>query len=169
MIVLGMMACFAQVKEEPSEPESVGDTAILSDTEQDEDSGAQTEDSAADLDPNFDLDITGSYSDILENEHVISDDFWIMQVPEDGEYLYHIRQIYNNDRFLIARNDNQNGETEAGLWSRFDWARDNQNNLWFCQTTYLAETEQAAFDTMAPNTNDLSFNGCEGFGWLQLY
>ena len=169
MVLLGFIGCFAQVKEEASESELVGDTAVLTDTETVEDTAEeQEEDTGPDLEQDFELEIIGSYSDMLDNQHDISDDFWIMDVPEDGEYLYHLREIYNDNNFLIARNDNQNGTSEGGLWSRFDWTWDSQNNLWFCQTTYTAESQQEAFDTAAPNVNDLSLNGCNGFGWLKL-
>ena len=67
---------------------------------------------------------------------------------------------------LVAQNDSGN-EWSADLWSRFDWT-ENEAGLWYCQTAYGAESEEAAMMTEAPDATDPANSGCGSFSWSKL-
>ena len=65
----------------------------------------------------------------------------------------------------IARNDESNMSSPCA-WSRFDWAYDG-DDLYYCQSAYAAESEEAALDSEPADAEDLE-KGCSGFPWSQL-
>jgi len=131
------------------------------DTETDTDSDSDTDPDT----PLSDLEIVGSYLDPNSTEHVISTTNWVMDFGME-QYSYALTQCDNDDRDLIAENAAENAG-EAGKWSRFDWTY-VAGELWYCQTTYLAETEQDAFNEPAADSSAPSQTGCTPYGWLAL-
>ena len=104
--------------------------------------------------------IVGNYTDGYFDER-ISADAWLV-----GTSVFHIKWINNAGKFLIAQNDSAN-DYFPSQWSRFDWAWDSHNVLYFCQTAYSAESEQLALDTVPANAQDFA-KGCSGFPWSAL-
>jgi hypothetical protein len=102
-------------------------------------------------------------------EHVISETHWFMDLGAgtDSEYGYTITTYSNEDTWLVAQNDGLNPDGEADFWSRFDWTRDTDGKLYFCQTANL-ETSEAAAMAVTPADGDELEAGCPGFGWLGL-
>jgi hypothetical protein len=104
--------------------------------------------------------IAGSYNDGYQNQY-ISEGIWRIDTS-----VFHITVLNNAQEFLIASNDSNN-DYFPGKWSRFDWTRDASGGLYYCQTAYGAESEQAAQDTTRPNPQDLA-EGCGNFAWTKL-
>ena len=105
--------------------------------------------------------IRGEFVDNWDTEHAIAQDVWML-----GESKFHIAIINNEGSFLIAQNDEDNAWNPA-LWSRFDWTH-NEDGLWYCQTTYDAESEEAALAVTAADPTNPATAGCGSFGWTRL-
>jgi len=124
-----------------------------------------------DVTPPETLSIVGTYSEDWDGDgqgdstHVISDSEWTM-TSESGVSVFVISQFSNDESLLIAQNDASN-DFAPEKWSRFDWAADG-STLWFCQTTYEAQTESDALEIPAANADDPSTSGCGEFAWSQL-
>ena len=54
----------------------------------------------------------------------------------------------------------------AGLWSKYDWTRDSMG-VYYCQSTYAADTESDALSAVSANSSDLD-SGCGGFPWSEM-
>ena len=148
-------------------------TEIPIDDTSNEDSPDTGEDDSEEFDCNNstteeELEIIGSYIDNYSSEHVITQNGWLIDYGSLEEYYYIITQFSNTDTFLVAENDNSNGIPEAGAWSRFDWTYDQNDALWVCQTTNIAENQEAALATEKPDNSNPSSTGCEPYGWLKL-
>jgi hypothetical protein len=107
------------------------------------------------------LALRGEYGDSWGGEHTITQSTWV-----SGSASYTISQFDNDAQFLIAKNSEEN-EYSPGLWSRFDWTSAD-GALWYCQTAYDAESEEAALATQAADPANPAETGCGGFGWTQL-
>ena len=107
------------------------------------------------------LKIRGDYGDSWGGEHTITQSSWV-----NGDAAYTISQFDNDSQFIIAQNSEDNAYN-PGLWSRFDWTAVN-GDLWYCQTAYAAESEEAALATEAADPANPAETGCGGFGWTQL-
>jgi hypothetical protein len=83
-----------------------------------------------------------------------------------GASVFRIVQVDNPHSFLIAQNDSGN-KYNPGAWSRFDWTYDDSDVLWYCQTAYAAESQEAAQQTAAADASNLAA-GCSGFAWSRL-
>ena len=105
------------------------------------------------------LAIVGRYTDDFDGEHVITNSIWT------NYGIYNISQFDNEERYVIARNDESNMSSPCA-WSRFDWAYDG-DDLYYCQSAYAAESEEAALDSEPADAEDLE-KGCSGFPWSQL-
>ena len=108
------------------------------------------------------LDIAGDYVDSWGSSHTITENMW----TTDGSSMFHIAYMSNEEQVVIAQNDDEN-EYNPSLWSRFDWT-ENDAGLWYCQTAYAAETQDAAMATEAADATDPETAGCGGFGWTKL-
>ncbi len=105
--------------------------------------------------------VVGTYRDEYDQLHTITATTWTIDTS-----VFHITQVDNPHSFLIARNDIANLYNPSA-WSRFDWTYDDEDDLWFCQTAYNAESEQAAQQTAAADAGNLAA-GCNGFPWSKL-
>ena len=73
---------------------------------------------------------------------------------------------YDNETgTIIAQNDASNAYN-PDLWSRFDWEY-VADKLWYCQTAYAAESEEAALATEAADATNPAEEGCGGFSWTR--
>jgi hypothetical protein len=106
------------------------------------------------------LTIVGSYTDDYEGEHAITNATWTTR-----DSVYNISQFDNEAGYVIARNDEGN-EFSPCAWSRFDWT-ESEGDLYFCQTAFAAESEEAALETEPADPEDLE-EGCSGFPWSKL-
>jgi hypothetical protein len=106
------------------------------------------------------LAIVGTYMDNFGDTHMISETEWI-----NSAGTFEIAEWNNDEMWLVAQNAETN-EYSPGLWSRFDWAWDDQNQLYYCQSVFDGATMEAALAGSA-NAGDLMM-GCGGFSWTQL-
>jgi hypothetical protein len=111
-------------------------------------------------------DIVGSYMDEYMTSHVITALSWTQTYDGSEPSVFHFLSVNNENDFIIAENDAMN-EYSPSLFSRFDWVTiDGQ--LWFCQTTYNAETAEGAEATPAADASDVSVSGCGASPWSSL-
>ena len=121
-----------------------------------------TDTDPADADPiGAELSIQGEYVDNYGADHEISNELWV-----SGSSMFAITYLSNEEQMLVAQNDSDNAWS-ADLWSRFDWT-ENEDGLWYCQTAYGAESEEAAMNTEAPDAADPAMGGCGSFSWSKL-
>ena len=90
---------------------------------------------------------------------------WIVS-DDSSTSRFNITQYDNDFGVVIAQNDSANA-WNADLWSRFDWTRDTDGKLYFCQTANLETSESAAMAVTPADGENLE-DGCPGFGWLGL-
>ena len=111
-------------------------------------------------------DIIGNYVDNFMTSHVISASSWTQTYEGGAPSVFHVRKVNNESQFLIAENDAMN-EYNPSLFSRFDWVTvDDQ--LWYCQTTFTAESVEDAEATPAADATDPSMSGCGMYAWSAL-
>lgn len=109
-----------------------------------------------------DLAIQGQYVDSFGNNHEITQDTWT-----NGDSTFAITQFSNDTQMVIAQNGSAN-EYNPDQWSRFDWT-ENADGLWYCQSAYGADTEEAAMNTAAADATDPATTGCGGtFEWTKM-
>ena len=140
------------------------------DSENDDDADSENDDDA-DTEEEGPLEIIGRYiesSEFLEALHVITETDWTMKSATYGTSIYKISQYSNKNDFIIAQNDASNGYAPE-KWSRFDYT-EKDGELYFCQTAYEAETEDAALATPAADKTDPATKGCGDYDspWTKL-
>lgn len=108
------------------------------------------------------LEIAGQYTDSWGGTYQITSATW----DQGTSGLYNIAEYDNDGNWLVAQNDATN-TYNPGMWSRMDWTT-NAGTLYYCQTAYAAETQQAAKDTPAADATDPETAGCGGFSWTAL-
>ena len=111
------------------------------------------------------FDLVGEYIDNYDTRHTITYNSWT-QGMGDTASLFHISQYDNDAMWMVAQNDSENAWS-ADLWSRFDWTW-HEGELWYCQTTYDAATEDDALAATAADATDPAAGGCNGFSWSKL-
>lgn len=89
---------------------------------------------------------------------------------QDDTYTYdgtviHITTWDNDADWAVGQNDAAN-EYFPELWTHFDWTVDG-GVTYLCQSTFDAESEQAAIDAAPADAADLS-TGCSGYPWSTL-
>lgn len=115
------------------------------------------------------LAIAGHYNDEWGGHHEITSEVWTQSgFGEVSQFL--ISEYSNVARWLVAQNGPDNA-WNPDLFSRFDWTWFDDGTgeaLWFCQTIFDAESEEAALKTEAADATDPSVGGCAGFTWTKL-
>lgn len=109
--------------------------------------------------------IAGAYIDNFGTPHTIEPATWTMGAAPELS-IFHLLIINNAETMAIAENDADNAFS-AGLFSRFDWVWDDNENLFFCQTAYDAPTVEAAAAVEA-DSSDPANGGCGMFPWSAL-
>ena len=107
------------------------------------------------------LSFQGQYADEYGTAHEITETTWTA-----GDSSYQITQFSNETQMIIAQNDSGN-EYNPDMWSRFDWA-ENDDGLWICQTAFNAESGEDALNTAAPDSGDPATSGCGTFKWTKM-
>jgi hypothetical protein len=108
------------------------------------------------------LEIAGTYEDDWGITHAIDDETW----DQGDAGRFEILEFDNDTGVVIAHNAEDNA-FNPGTYSRFDWTRFD-DELWYCQTVYDAESAEAARDAEAADATDPSTSGCGGFAWSRL-
>jgi hypothetical protein len=116
--------------------------------------------------PNMTLSIEGTYLDEFDTNHEITADTWTITYVGTNPSVFHIAEIDEAQRYLVAQND-ANNEYSPNLWSRFDWFFDSSNQLYFCQIAYDQASQEEASALNTANRDDLMM-GCAGFSWSKL-
>ncbi|MFN3198540.1 MAG: hypothetical protein ACE366_09005 [Bradymonadia bacterium] len=109
--------------------------------------------------------LTGDFIDAFGGGHWITDALWI-QTFYPGQSTFNISQIDGDAQVIIAQNDPAN-DFSPSLWSRFDWV-EVDSTTYYCQTTFDAESEEAALAVVRADDADPANAGCGGFGWSAL-
>ena len=112
------------------------------------------------------LAIVGEYEDDYMTAHIITNETWTQTYPGGMPSIFHIRSVNQDALYLIAENDETN-EYNPSLWSRMDWTYNN-DELWYCQVTFDAESAELAEASEAPDASDPSASGCGDFPWSKL-
>jgi hypothetical protein len=73
-----------------------------------------------------------------------------------------ITQNNNDEQWAVAQNSDSSWS--PGLWSKYDWTWDDEGELYYCQSTFDAETEEDALAAESADADDLA-TGCSGFSW----
>ena len=142
---------------ENTEDETTGGETTESGDSGDGDSGDGDGDGAA-----AELKVRGEFTDNWDVAHVISSTEWTV-----GSDSYSISAFDNQGEFVVAQNGSENAY-DPGMWSRFDLAFVG-NALYYCQTGYAEESEQAAMELERSDDSDPATTGCGGeFAWSQL-
>jgi len=128
--------------------------------------GIAAEDAAAPDVPVEALAIVGSYTDGFGTAHEVTAERWTQTYPGAAPMVFHVTRFDNAAGWVVAQNDPAN-EYSGGRWSRFDWARSGAA-LWYCQSAYDADSEDAALAAPAADPTDPANAGCGGFGWTNL-
>ena len=111
-------------------------------------------------------DIVGSYMDAYMTSHIITARSWTQSYEGFAPSVFHFLSVNNENAFIIAENDAMN-EYSPSLFSRFDWIT-IEGQLWFCQSTFDAETAEAAEATPPADSSDVSMSGCGESPWSAL-
>src|SRR6187399_1631604 len=107
------------------------------------------------------LAIAGAYRDVY-GSHRIDDEVWVQ-----GPSLFHLLDVSNEEHWAIAQNDSENAYF-PGDFSRFDWTVED-GQLYYCQTEYMAASEDDARDAEPADASDLVAGcGASGFAWSSL-
>ena len=104
--------------------------------------------------------------DDYDTSHIITETEWTSR-SSYGTSVYHISQYDNEQDFIIAHNDSEKS-CDPDKWSRFDYTVKN-GAVYYCQTAYNAETEEAALATPAADKTDPTTSGCGGYAWTKLH
>ena len=112
------------------------------------------------------LEIIGTYTDEFATTHELTSEAWTITYPGGAPSLFWIEEFSNDEGVILARNDAMN-EYSPNLYSRFDWVV-LQEELWFCQTSYDAESLEAARQTPRADSGDPATSGCNTFPWSRL-
>ncbi len=138
------------------------DTDVAGDTD---DGDTDAEDTDGDTDVAAPLDVAGTWADPWGTLHEVSDTAWIQTYIGAEPMTFLIAQYSNDGQVLIAQNGPAN-TYDPNKWSRFDWA-EADSVLYFCQSVFDADTEDAALAATAGDASDLE-GGCGGYGWSVL-
>jgi hypothetical protein len=129
---------------------------------------APDEDDDDDLDDDDDTEsfsVVGSWIDGWGSTHVISETSWVSgSLPAESTHA--LSEFDAAAHFAVGQNGPDNA-WGADLWSRFDWARVDEQ-LWYCQTAFAEESEVAALAVEAPDATDPATTGCGGYPWSSL-
>jgi len=131
------------------------------------DTDPDTDTTDTDTDIGTDLAINGTYTDNFGSDHTITNALWTMAFGSYPASYFGITVYDNAERYVIAENDAANSYY-GGLFSRFDWYVDDDDGIWFCQTTFTATTEAEALATPRADDSDPANAGCSGFTWTHL-
>jgi zinc transport system substrate-binding protein len=101
----------------------------------------------------FPIHIAGDWVDEWGAEHSIDSDSW-----NDNT----ITHYDNHEMWAVAQNS-EDDQYYPGLWSKYDWTWESEE-LYYCQSTFGADTEADAMSAESANASDLA-TGCGGFPW----
>ena len=104
----------------------------------------------------FPIHIAGDWVDEWGSEHSIDSDSW-----NDNT----ITHYDNHEMWAVAQNS-EDDQYYPGLWSKYDWTWESEE-LYYCQSTFGADTEADALSAESANASDLAA-GCGGFPWSHM-
>lgn len=105
---------------------------------------------------------TGKFVDDHGGQHSLGVNYWIMR--GDGQAST-FRYVDTKPGHIIAKNDSKN-QYNPGLFSRFDYVKQKDGTIAFCQTVADAATKEAAEKHKPANFKDKK--GCGGFPFSTL-
>lgn len=108
--------------------------------------------------------VAGSWVDNFGFDHDITETSWESYGSETPVGL---TQYDNAGQWTVGQNHPED-QFFPSDWSRFDWTWDADDQLWFCQTVFSANSEEEALAADAADTSDVANSGCGGSAWSQL-
>ena len=161
VILLSFFAC----EEKPVEDSGFFDI-VIEDSNSDTDDTEEKDDTAVEepVPDTSDLTLLGTYTDEELVSHTITEEVW----DAGPERLFNISQFDNLSGFLIAQNGSSNNPRYGNpeRWSKFQWYRNDDGELFYCQSISDAPSEDAALTANA-DVADLSL-GCAGRPWTEI-
>lgn len=134
------------------------DAAIVAD-------GGTHTDARPGSDAGVSIEIAGRYSDGFA-EHTIAGDRWTM-MGMGFSAGFTLTRVNNDEDWAVGQNDATNMFSPS-RWSRFEWTRVG-TRLFYCQSTFDAETEAEALAAPRPDRSMPEMGGCGGmFPWSEL-
>lgn len=115
--------------------------------------------------PPMEAPVFGDFTDPFGGGHWVDDTVWL-QIFNPTISQFDIEQLDVEGRFLVAQNNEANAFS-PNLWSRFDWA-EVDGTLYYCQTTFDAESQEAAAAVARADDADPANSGCGMFGWTAM-
>jgi hypothetical protein len=111
------------------------------------------------------LSIIGQYTDDYGGGHIITSNSWTM--TGWGTSIFHIESFSESQGYLVAQNDSSN-PYDPNLFSRFDYQKQNDGRVLFCQTTYNSPSLLATTNFTPANILAFDSNGCGSFPFSVL-
>ncbi len=113
-----------------------------------------------------DLGIIGEFNDEMGTNHMISADMWTKTDADGAVTKFHIARHDNIIMYVLAENDSANADS-PGMWSRFDWIRDDMRTLYFCTVATDAKDVGTVYEMPNPDWDDLDA-GCHSAAWTMV-
>jgi len=171
LLVMAIFAALIMIScgEDDDSKEETGDSEkVVSDETGDLDMAESDEslDTQEDVDSeSITLEISGKYSDGY-GAHEISDENW-KQIYGEAVILFNIKSFDNDVKYLVAQSDESNDGDFAGKFNKFEWIVKDEA-LYFCNSVFDAETEEAAENAKALDRTDPENGGCGDYPWTKL-
>jgi hypothetical protein len=108
--------------------------------------------------------ITGKFTDDHGGRHSLGVNYWIMRGNGTASTF---RYVETKPGHIIARNDAKN-KYFPGLFSRFDYVKQKDGSIVFCQTVANAATKAAAEKHAPADFRAKDKKGCGGFPFSVL-
>ncbi|MEQ1505963.1 MAG: hypothetical protein ABMB14_27255 [Myxococcota bacterium] len=140
----------------PAEPGPTDTDADTADTDTDTDADTDTD--------TDELAIVGTYLDVYDTEHVVTDATWTQTYLGYDPLVFEIAG-WDNDAGWVSAHNGADNAYDPGAWSRFDWQTGDDGHLYYCQVAFAAPTRDDA--EAAAAEPDLA-TGCGGFPWTDL-
>ena len=103
------------------------------------------------------IDIDGDWTDTWGSDHAVTPFAWNANTIT----------VFDNDAMWAVAQNSADDPWSPSLWSKYDWTWDADGELYYCQSTYNAETEELALEADRADAEDLAA-GCNGFSWSQM-
>ncbi|MBU2513742.1 hypothetical protein KJ966_20570 [bacterium] len=107
-------------------------------------------------------DVIGEFADNYSGAHSVSATRWIQ-----GNSGFTVSKINADSDYLVAKNDASN-DYNGGKYSRLDWTKDGNGDLYYCQIAYDKASESEAEAVTTADSTSPSTGGCGGFAWSKL-
>ena len=111
----------------------------------------------------------GHWQDEWGTSHTLSSSMHVSIYPGDAPSNVRITYFDNAQGFLVGENSGE-GNSYPGMWSRVDWVKDTDDNLYLCFTHFDQGDEAAAMEANAEHDHaEYATTGCGGYAFSLLH